>query len=64
MNELSATPNCSLCMKSRSGDCFGNRNGNTCNDYIPIPDIPKHRREHWPKYGDATAFKLGEHRND
>ena len=64
INESPATPNCSICMKNRSEVCFGNSNVETCDDYIPIPDIPKEKREHWPKYGDATAFKLGEYRND
>ena len=64
LQEPPIVDDCHSCMKNRSEECFGNRSGIICEDYIPIPNIPKNEREHWPKYGDATALKMGEYRND
>ena len=41
----------------RRGDCFGGT-GMVCEFYRFAPTIPQAERDSWPKYGDATYFRM------
>ena len=49
---------CKSCMLYRNETCFGRER--LCEDYKPAPDLSSLGISNWPKYGDATRFKLGE----
>ena len=49
---------CRSCMLYRNETCFGREK--LCEDYKPAPDLSSWDISNWPKYGDATRFKLGE----
>ena len=59
--ESNKTKRCNNCMILKKGDCFGKVE--VCSDYKPIPIVYKKEKEKWPKYGDATMFRLGRHIN-
>lgn len=52
---------CNTCMLMKRGDCSGLQN-KVCDDYKHSPSVSEREKENWPKYGDATAFKLGKRR--
>lgn len=52
---------CDNCQLRKSESCTKVRK-ELCSDYRAIPYIPKEESDLWPKYGDATAFRLGEKR--
>ena len=49
---------CKDCMLYKNETCFGKKE--LCADFNPAPRVSKSEMELWPKYGDATRFKLGE----
>ena len=49
-------PMCKNCMLLKKGDCFGK--DNICEDYRYAPDMDDEKRKNWPKYGDATFFRM------
>ncbi len=49
---------CINCMLYKNETCFGKKE--ICEDFKPSPKLSTEEIERWPKYGDATRFKLGE----
>ena len=49
---------CINCMLYKNETCFGKKE--ICEDFRPSPKLSTEEIERWPKYGDATRFKLGE----
>ncbi len=47
---------CKNCIEMKKGDCFGQNS--ICESYKHSPVISEEKRKDWPKYGDATMFKL------
>ena len=54
-HEKPQEPSCDSCIYQKKGDCVFT---SLCGDYVPVPVIPKSIIENWPKYGDATGFKI------
>jgi len=57
------TPSCFQCMLQARDDCFGMPYG-ICEKFVRKPEISDDKRKNWPKYGDASAYRFGEHRDD
>lgn len=51
---------CNDCMELKRENCFGEKE--ICEFFRYSPSVAKEEKEKWPKYGDATALKLGERR--
>ena len=47
---------CMDCMEQRNENCFGKKK--ICPDFRYAPRITQQDRETWPKFGDATGFRL------
>lgn len=52
-------PTCKNCMLYKREDCFGK--DTICEDYKYAPDMDDEKRKNWPKYGDATFFRMHRH---
>lgn len=50
------TRSCYNCLLQKKEECFGK--SKICEDYKPIPRINKEKMDNWPKYGDATFFRM------
>ncbi len=59
---LSDKKSCKTCMLMKRGDCNG-ANNEMCEDYRHSPSVSEREKENWPKYGEATAIRLGKPRN-
>ena len=57
------SPSCFQCMLQARDDCFGMPHG-ICEKFVQKPEISADKQKNWPKYGDASAYRLGEHRDD
>ena len=53
---------CKTCLEMKRGDCFGKQQ--VCDDYKYAPPMTEEKKQQWPKYGDATAFRLGKTRRN
>ena len=53
---------CKTCLEMKRGDCFGKEEA--CDEYKYSPPMTEEKRQQWPKYGDATAFRLGKPRKN
>ena len=62
-SNVTIPPSCFQCMLQARDDCFGMPYG-ICEKYVQKPSITRKDMKNWPKYGDATAFRFGEHRED
>lgn len=51
---------CKNCIEMKQGKCIGKQN--ICEDYRYAPPMTEEKKNQWPKYGDATAFRLGKSR--
>lgn len=47
---------CYDCMEMRRGDCFGQKR--PCEFFRPAPSVSREEVNNWPKYGDATYYRL------
>ena len=61
-NELDLQENinlecCNTCMLEKRGDCYGNKNS-ICENYKHAPSISNKEIENWPKFGDATYYRM------
>ena len=57
-----ARKTCDRCALRVNGSC-GQLSNNVCDDYRPVQHIPKEEFDNFPKYGDATAYKMRDHRH-
>ena len=55
--QLEKIRNCDNCFHRYSGDCTS-MSGVVCEDFIARQKLSQEEIDSWPKYGDATAFKL------
>ena len=53
---------CKTCMLMKRGDCIGSTN-EICEHYKHSPSVSEREKGNWPKYGEATAIRLGKPRN-
>jgi hypothetical protein len=54
INDTNST--CNDCALQRMGDCCGQKS--ICSFFRACPTISLEEKENWPKYGDATAFRM------
>lgn len=54
-HEKPQEPSCDSCIYQKKGDCVFT---SLCDEYVSVPVIPKSIIEKWPKFGDATGFKI------
>ena len=47
---------CSDCKLYRRDDCFGQKK--ICEDFKLSPNISENETRNWPKYGDATYYRM------
>jgi len=59
-NRAEKAKDCKNCMEMKCGECFGQKN--ICEFYRYSPSATEETKRNWPKYGDATALKIGEFR--
>ncbi len=59
MQALASERSCDNCMERKSERCTQIKN-QLCSDYRPLPYFSEAEKANWPKYGDATAARLGE----
>lgn len=57
---MSNEKNCKNCMEMKRGECIGRKN--ICEFYRYSPSISEKAKQNWPKYGDATAIRIGKPR--
>lgn len=51
---------CRNCLEYKKSDCFGKPQ--ICEDFRYSPDMDDEKRKNWPKYGDASYFRMHGHR--
>ncbi len=47
---------CKNCLSYKKEECFGKPV--TCKDFKYAPNMTEEKKQNWPKFGDATAFRL------
>jgi hypothetical protein len=52
----SSRETCKNCMEMRKGECIGKQS--ICEFFRYAPNISKEELDNWPKYGDATYFRM------
>ena len=51
---------CKNCLEYKKSECFGKPQ--PCDDFRYSPDMDEEKRKNWPKYGDATFFRMHGHK--
>ena len=51
---------CKNCLEYKKSECFGKPQ--ICEDFRYSPDMDDEKRKNWPKYGDASYFRMHGHR--
>lgn len=54
--EVTPIKTCKNCMVMRRGDCFGEQN--ICEMFRYAPTVSEEETKKWPKYGDATLYRM------